>query len=66
VRNAVYVNIKQINTLAAFRKRHFSKVDVQDWEGERRFAKYSTFKIGDASSKYTLYAEGYSGNAGKS
>jgi ficolin len=42
------------------------RVDVQDWEGQRRFAKYSTFKIGDASSKYTLYAEGYSGNAGKS
>jgi hypothetical protein len=30
------------------------RVDVQDWEGERRFAKYSTFKIGDASSKELL------------
>lgn len=42
------------------------RIDLRDWDDEERFAIYSTFSIGDADSKYTLYADGYSGNAGDS
>ena len=41
------------------------RVDVMAWDNEKRYAKYSTFRLGDASSKYTLYVDGYSGDAGK-
>ncbi|CAG2246355.1 fibrinogen-like protein A [Mytilus edulis] len=40
------------------------RVDVMAWDNEKRYAKYSTFRLGDASSKYTLYVDGYSGDAG--
>ncbi|XP_063396370.1 ryncolin-2-like [Mytilus trossulus] len=40
------------------------RVDVMTWDNEKRYAKYSTFWLGDASSKYTLYVEDYSGDAG--
>ncbi|CAG2243140.1 unnamed protein product [Mytilus edulis] len=39
------------------------RVDVMAWDNEKRYAKYSTFWLGDASSNYTLYVEGYSGDA---
>ncbi|XP_052076478.1 fibrinogen-like protein 1 [Mytilus californianus] len=42
------------------------RVDIQNFKGEKRYAKYSTFKIGDTGSKYKLTVGGYSGNAGDS
>jgi hypothetical protein len=41
------------------------RIDVKDWSGVKKYAKYSTFVIGDATSKYTLYIQGYSGDAGE-
>ncbi|CAC5416514.1 unnamed protein product [Mytilus coruscus] len=40
------------------------RVDMENFKGEKRYAKYSTFKIGYAASKYKLTIGGYSGNAG--
>ncbi|CAC5424785.1 Fibrinogen-like protein 1,Fibrinogen-like protein A,Tenascin,Ryncolin-2,Ryncolin-4,Techylectin-5B,Angiopoietin-related protein 2,Tenascin-N,Ficolin-2,Ryncolin-1,Tenascin-R,Ryncolin-3,Ficolin-1,Fibroleukin,Fibrinogen C domain-containing protein 1 [Mytilus coruscus] len=40
------------------------RVDMENFKGEKRYAKYSTFKVGDAGSKYKLSIGGYSGNAG--
>ncbi|XP_077969666.1 microfibril-associated glycoprotein 4-like [Styela clava] len=42
------------------------RIDLEDWEGYKRYAKYSSFSIGSASIKYQLNVGGYSGNAGDS
>ena len=39
------------------------RVDLGDEQGNRRYAKYSTFSVGDESTKYILGVSGYSGNA---
>ncbi|GIX71285.1 piggyBac transposable element-derived protein 4 [Caerostris extrusa] len=41
------------------------KFDLEDDNGDRRFARYSSFKIDDESSSYTLHIANYSGNAGR-
>ncbi|VDH97393.1 Hypothetical predicted protein [Mytilus galloprovincialis] len=40
------------------------RIDLEDFEGEKRYALYSNFVIEDASSEYTLRVSGYSGTAG--
>ena len=40
------------------------RVDLGDAQGNRAYAKYSTFSIGDSSTEYTLTIAGYSGTAG--
>ena len=42
------------------------RVDLSDFEGEKRYANYSTFRVLDSSRKYTLIIGGYSGDAGDS
>ena len=42
------------------------RVDLADFERNMRFAKYSTFSIGDSVSKFRLTVSGYSGTAGDS
>ena len=42
------------------------RVDLQDFEGNSRYAQYSSFSVGDSASKYTLSVSGYSGTAGDS
>ena len=38
-------------------------MDLEDFENETRYAKYSTFNIGDSTTDYTITVGGYSGNA---
>ncbi|XP_071138527.1 ficolin-2-like [Mytilus edulis] len=40
------------------------RIDLEAWDGQKRYAKYSSFVIGDADSKYTLSVDGFGGNAG--
>ena len=40
------------------------RIDLEDWEGEKRFAKYKIFDIGDVTESYKLTVAGYSGDAG--
>jgi len=41
------------------------RIDLEDFDGNRRYAKYSVFKIESESLKYKLVKLGqYSGNAG--
>ncbi|XP_056001861.1 ryncolin-1-like [Ostrea edulis] len=40
------------------------RVELLSFAGEKAFALYSAFKIGDESSKYRLTVSGYSGTAG--
>ncbi|VDI21423.1 ficolin [Mytilus galloprovincialis] len=42
------------------------RVDMSDFEGESKYAKYKIFRVGDISSNYPLTVVGYSGDAGNS
>ncbi|XP_019853442.1 PREDICTED: fibrinogen C domain-containing protein 1-like isoform X3 [Amphimedon queenslandica] len=42
------------------------RVDLGDFEGNTRYANYSTFNVSDGSTEYTLTVGGYSGTAGDS
>ena len=42
------------------------RVELEDWDGVRVYAKYSSFKVRDASIHYTLEVSGYTGDAGDS
>ena len=42
------------------------RIDMQDFEGNSRYAQYSSFSVRDSVSKYTLSVSGYSGTAGDS
>ena len=42
------------------------RVDLADFEGEKRYAKYTTFQVLDSSREYQLSVGGYSGDAGDS
>ena len=39
-------------------------VDLQDFSGNKRYAKYSMFAVDDSDTKYKLLVGGYTGNAG--
>ena len=42
------------------------RVDLKDFDGNSRYALYSSFSVGDSSSKYILLVSGYTGTAGDS
>ena len=42
------------------------RLDLEDFDGNKRYAQYSTFQVKNSSRKYTLNTAGYSGNAGDS
>ena len=42
------------------------RVELEDWSGNRKYAKYGKFKIGDEQAKYRLDVSSYSGTAGNS
>ncbi|CAC5368642.1 Fibrinogen-like protein A,Ryncolin-4,Angiopoietin-related protein 7,Angiopoietin-related protein 1,Ficolin-3,Ficolin-1-B,Ficolin-2,Ryncolin-1,Tenascin-R,Fibrinogen-like protein 1,Angiopoietin-1,Tenascin-X,Fibrinogen C domain-containing protein 1-A,Tenascin-N,Ryncolin-3,Tenascin,Fibroleukin,Fibrinogen C domain-containing protein 1,Techylectin-like protein,Ryncolin-2,Techylectin-5B,Microfibril-associated glycoprotein 4,Fibrinogen alpha chain,Ficolin-1-A,Fibrinogen gamma-B chain,Ficolin-1,Fibrinogen C domain- len=41
-------------------------IQLDDFEGNSRYAEYCKFSVGNATTKYTLNIDGYSGNAGDS
>ena len=41
------------------------RIDLEDFNGKKIFAKYSTFYVGDVATKYKLQVNGYSSTAGK-
>ena len=42
------------------------RVDLGDFNGNTRYAQYTTFSVGDSTTKYRLTVGGYSGTAGNS
>ena len=40
------------------------RIDLEDWNGKRAYAKYSLFVVGNEVSKFKLKLDGYSGDAG--
>ncbi|XP_050737162.1 angiopoietin-2-like [Eriocheir sinensis] len=45
---------------------HMLRVELEDFDGNRRYAEYSTFKLHSEKDNYKLEIGGYSGNAGDS
>ncbi|PIK60098.1 hypothetical protein BSL78_03003 [Apostichopus japonicus] len=41
------------------------RVDLSDFEGNERYARYDSFRLGDEATYYELLLGAYSGNAGK-
>ncbi|XP_039254454.2 microfibril-associated glycoprotein 4-like [Styela clava] len=60
-----WLGLKLLNRLTSSREYEL-RIDLEDWDGNRKFAKYSSFKIGNSASGYQLTIGGYSGNAGDS
>ncbi|CAC5424787.1 Fibrinogen-like protein 1,Fibrinogen-like protein A,Tenascin,Ryncolin-2,Ryncolin-4,Tenascin-N,Angiopoietin-related protein 7,Ficolin-2,Ryncolin-1,Ryncolin-3,Ficolin-1,Fibroleukin,Fibrinogen C domain-containing protein 1 [Mytilus coruscus] len=54
---------KYLHTLTSIENTEM-RVDMDNFKGEKRYAKYSTFQVGDAGSKYKLTIGGFSGNVG--
>ena len=42
------------------------RVDLEDFDGDIKFAEYSSFKVADGADKYRLWVGGYNGTAGDS
>ena len=42
------------------------RVDLEDFEGDIRYAEYTTFNVSDESEKYRLSVGGYRGTSGDS
>ena len=42
-----------------------ARFEITDWNGETRYAQYSTFKVAGPEDKYRLTISGYSGTAGR-
>ena len=55
----------KINRLTAVRPSTL-RVELEDWNGVRVYAKYGKFKVGDEQAKYRLEVGSYSGTAGDS
>lgn len=47
-------------------RRYKLRVELEDFEGETRYAEYTTFSINSAADNYRLTVDGYSGDAGDS
>ncbi|XP_076086143.1 uncharacterized protein LOC143056860 [Mytilus galloprovincialis] len=43
---------------------HELRINLEDWDGSKRYANFKNFKIDGASNKYKLHISGYSGDAG--
>ncbi|XP_063418639.1 angiopoietin-related protein 7-like isoform X2 [Mytilus trossulus] len=52
--------------LLTSRGNHELRIDLEDWNGEKAYALFISFKVGDQSTNYKLTVSGYSGNAGDS
>ncbi|XP_053389319.1 techylectin-5B-like [Mercenaria mercenaria] len=55
-----------VNILTDDGETHELRIDLEDHEGSRAYAKYSKFKVGPESTNYKLEVSGYSGDAGDS
>ncbi|XP_003388877.1 PREDICTED: ryncolin-1-like, partial [Amphimedon queenslandica] len=60
-----WLGLYYINRLTAG-KSNSLRVDLEDFDGNKKYATYSTFKVGNADTEYKLTVSGYAGNAGDS
>ncbi|XP_019621184.1 PREDICTED: angiopoietin-related protein 7-like [Branchiostoma belcheri] len=50
--------------LLTSQKNYTLRVDMQGWDGETRYARYTTFRVSGESDQYRLHISGYSGTDG--
>ncbi|KAI8493214.1 Fibrinogen- domains (FReDs) [Branchiostoma belcheri] len=53
-------NIHRLTT----QKDYILRIDMMDWDGNKRYAEYNTFRVSGESEQYRLTISGYSGTAG--
>ncbi|XP_011405942.1 PREDICTED: ficolin-2-like [Amphimedon queenslandica] len=58
-----WLGLNKINRLTAGQSNNL-RVDLADFDGNKKYATYSTFDVGNAAVNYTLTVSGYGGNAG--
>ncbi|VDI39223.1 Hypothetical predicted protein [Mytilus galloprovincialis] len=46
-------------------KNYKLRIDLEDWNGETRYAEYDSFVVGNENTNYMLTISGYNGDAGK-
>ena len=61
-----WLGLDKIHRLTAGRAQSELRVDLEDFERERRYAQYSSFRVANAYHKYRLEVSGYAGTAGDS
>jgi ficolin len=59
----VFVGLEMMHILTA-KRLYELRVDLERFNGDRAYAKYSTFSVGAEVTKYKLNVGGYSGTAG--
>ena len=64
--NEFWLGLAQMHRLTASTARTELRVDLEDFSSDTRYAQYTDFGIGDASSNYVITVAGYSGTAGDS
>ena len=64
--NNIYIIIGNSKISRLTLQRNYElRIDLEDFNGNKVYAKYSTFYVGGAATKYKLHVGGYSGTAGK-
>ncbi|XP_078485313.1 fibrinogen-like protein A [Ciona intestinalis] len=63
--NEFWLGLENLHALTR-RGRYELRVELEDCENNRRYAKYSSFAIASGEQQYRLTVSGYSGNAGDS
>ena len=56
---------RRINALTS-QGQYQLRIDMEDFEGNKRYAQYTSFNLGDAADNYRLTVSGYIGDAGDS
>ena len=62
--NEFWLGLAHMHRLTASTARTELRVDLEDFSSSTRYAQYTDFGIGDASSNYVLTVAGYYGTAG--
>ena len=60
-----WLGLSKINRLTK-EQSNTLRVDLGDFDGNTRYAQYTTFSVGNSTTEYTLTVGGYSGTAGDS
>jgi len=60
-----WLGLDKIHTLTSA-KSNILQIELEDFDGERRYARYGTFSVGDSNGNYVVTIAGYTGDAGNS
>ncbi|XP_019638402.1 PREDICTED: ficolin-1-like, partial [Branchiostoma belcheri] len=61
VSEELWIGLEHLHSLTS-QQQHELYVYLEDWEGNSKFARYSTFSVGDSTSKYTVTISGFTGD----